>query len=179
MTVPQETAEPAPPTPSPSYPDHVLLKEAVKGDRNLSPKEMAELSDRLLTEGSSTTKEEETMARLELLLLKALKDNEPQYRHRFLRNLGIIHYHQKHYKRARQELQAANELNPRDARTHYYLARLLALEGAKYDRKGQKKKSRGQFKLSATELALARKLEPSNPLYQQDVKQLLRQDLGK
>lgn len=175
MTAPPETAG-APPAPVlPNYPDHALLKDALQG-KTLTLKEKAELSDRLLVEGASTFKDGETMARLELLLLKALKEDDRQQRHRFLRNLGIIHYHQKHYKRARQELQASNELYPRDARTHYYLARLWAIEGAKYDRKGQKKKSRGQLKLAVTELALARKLEPTNPLYQQGVSQLLRQN---
>ncbi len=161
-----------PPPVTPAYPDQVLLKNALEG-QSLPPGDVADLTDRLLTEGSPTFQEDGTMARLELLLLKTLKDGNLQYRSRLLRNLGIIHYHQKQYKHARQELQASNELNPRDARTHYYLARLFAHQGAVYQKRGLKKKAGGQFKLAAMELGLARKLEPSNPVYQQDVKQIL------
>ena len=136
MQGPEEVATPVPPPVSPGYPDQVILKEALQG-KTLPAGEVADLSDRLLTEGNSSFQDGETMARLELLLLKTLKEENQQYRAKLLRNLGIIHFHQKQYKRARQELQASNELNPRDARTHYYLARLFAQQGETYQKKGR------------------------------------------
>lgn len=172
---------PPPPATSPvtyGRADQVILKEALEG-KPLSPGEVADLSDRLLTEGSSTFHNEETMARLDMLLNKSLKNGNPQHQAKLMRNLGIIHYHQKKYNLARQELQRSNEINPRDARTHFYLARLYAQRGEYYQRLGKRKKSRGQLKLAATELGLARKLEPSNSLYKQDLKQILRHDQGK
>ncbi len=119
---PQVAAPPPPPLATAGTSDHARLEQALQG-RGLSPEEAFELSERMLAEGSSNYNNEETMARLELLLLKALQNDNRISRAGLLRNLGIIHYHQKQYKRARQELQASNELNPRDARTHFYLAR--------------------------------------------------------
>ena len=142
--------------------------------RELSPAEVADLSDRLLASGSEVT--EQDMARLELLLLKALKNPDKSHRAAFWRNLGIIHYSQKKYREARQELQASNELNPRNARTHYYLARLFVNEGKIYERQGKKSKSRQQFKRAAIEMEMARKIEPSNQMYHQDVRQMTGQD---
>ena len=168
----------APPPVSYGLPDESVLREALQG-KALSPGEVADLSDRLLAEGSSTFQSEETMARLDMLLNKSLKTENPHYQAKLMRNLGIIHYHQKKYNLARQELQRSNEINPRDARTHFYLARLYAQRGEYYQRQGKQKKSRGQLKLAAMELGLARKLEPSNSLYRQDLKQILRQDQGK
>lgn len=154
-------------------PDQDLLKEGLQG-RNLSPAEVAELSDRLLAAENTTLNDEKTMARLELLLLKTLKGPEKtQYHATLWRNLGIIHFHQQQYKQARQELQAANELNPKNARTHYYLARLFAHQGQIYEKQGKKRVSRQQFKRAAIEMEQARKLEPSNPLYRQDPNQLV------
>jgi tetratricopeptide (TPR) repeat protein len=164
--------------PSPETPDHVLLEQSLQG-RTLAPGAALQLSDRMLTEGSANFNHDETMARLELLLLKAIQADDRTSRAGLLRNLGIIHYYQKQYKRARQELQASNELNPRDARTHFYLARLCAHQEQIYLRKGWKKKAKSQAKLAKTEMELARKLEPSNSLYQQDLKQILRQEQDK
>ena len=171
----QVASVPAPPPPTPETPDHVLLEQALQG-RSLSPGEAFQLSDRMLADGSPNFNHEETMARLELLLLKAIQADERSSRAGLLRNVGIIHYHQKQYKRARQELQAANELNPRDARTHFYLARLFAHQEQLYLKQGLKKKAQSQAKLAKTELELARKLEPSNPLYRRDLKEVLRQE---
>jgi tetratricopeptide (TPR) repeat protein len=173
----QVATVPAPPT-TYETPDHAVLEQALQG-RPLSPVEALQLSDRMLTEGSSSFKHDETMARLELLLLKAVQTEDRSSRAGLLRNLGIIHYYQKQYKRARQELQASNELNPRDARTHFYLARLFAHQEQLYLKQGLKKKAKSQAKLAKTELGLARKLEPSNSLYQQDLNETLRQEQPK
>ena len=164
LPVPQ--AVPAVPERS-ENPDQAKLKEALTGP-GLPPGEVAELSDRLLATGSLV--DEQDMARLELLLLKSLKSPDKAYRAVFWRNLGIIHYSQRKYKAARQELQASNELNPKNGRTHFYLARLFANEGEIYERQGKKSKARQQFKRASIEMEMARKFEPSNPLYRQDVK---------
>jgi tetratricopeptide (TPR) repeat protein len=165
------------PTPPPTFKhsDEEILDEAIKGPR-ISPAEVASLSDRMLTEGSSTFNNEKTMARLDILLNKSLNGAPKESRHRLLRNLGIIHYHQKKYSLARQELQQANELYPRDARTHYYLARLAIQNGNIYQCQGLAKKAKGQFNLAANELEVARIIEPSNPLYRQDLKQVLQKE---
>jgi Tfp pilus assembly protein PilF len=134
------------------------------------------LSDRMLTEGSSNFANEKTMARLDILLSKSLEGAPKEVRHRLLRNLGIIHYHQKKYSLARQELQQANELSPRDARTHYYLARLAVQNGNIYQSRGLSKKAKGQYNLAANEMEVARNLEPSNSLYRQDVKQVIQKE---
>jgi tetratricopeptide (TPR) repeat protein len=171
--------EAAPPLPPPvGLPDQALLKEALQG-RAISLPEVVGLSDRLLADGSSSLQDQETMARLELLLLKALKTEDQPSRASLWRNLGVIHFHQNKYDRAQQELKKANEFNPRDARTHFYLARLLTRQAEICQRKGLKKKSRGLSKQAATEMELARKFAPNNPLYRQDLKQILQQDQGK
>ncbi len=149
--------------------DHAKLKDALTG-RELSPAEVADLSDRLLTPGNEVS--EQDMARLELVLLKAIKSPDKTHHATIWRNLGIIHYSQKKYKQARQELQASNELNPKNGRTHYYLAQLSVHQGEIYERQGKKSKARQQFKRAAIEMELARKFEPSNPQYRQNVRQL-------
>jgi tetratricopeptide (TPR) repeat protein len=157
--------------------DHAKLKDGLTG-RDLPASEVADLSDRLLANGN-TFDDQETMARLELLLLKTMKGPDKTYRPVLWRNLGIIHYHQKKYKQARQELQASNELNPRNARTHFYLACLFAHEGQIYAQKGKKRISRQQFKRAAIEMEQARKLEPHNLRYKQDPKQIIQNENGK
>ncbi len=151
-------------------PDQARLRDALTGQQ-LPPSEVADLSDRLLTAGNEVS--DQDMARLELVLLKAIKSPDKTYQAVFWRNLGIIHYSQRKYKQARQELQASNEMNPKNGRTHFYLARLSVQQGEIYERQGQKSKARQQFKRAAIEMELARKLEPSNPQYRQDVKQLI------
>lgn len=165
----------APPPVKVKDPDQVILKEALTG-RALSPSEVAELSDRLLADCNSALQDQETMARLELLLLKTLKEPDKTHRAVFWRNLGIIHYHQKKFKQARQELQASNELNPKSARTHFYLALLFTHQGKIYAKKGKKSISRQQYKRAAIEMEQARKLEPGNSLYRQDTKQIIEQE---
>ena len=124
-------AAPAPvvvePSPSAS-PDSARLKDALTG-REMSPSEVASLSDRLLEDGSQALNDQQTMARLELVILKALNAPDKTYRPVLWRNLGIIHYHQQKYKAAEHDLQAANELNPKNGRTHFYLAWLFANQG--------------------------------------------------
>ena len=166
---------PLPPPTTRAHTDEELLDEAMRGS-SISPAELANLSDRMLTEGSPIFTNEKTMARLDILLSKNLNGAPREIRHRLLRNLGIIHYHQKKYSLARQELQQANELYPRDARTHYYLARLAVQNGNIYQCKGLSKKAKGQFNLAANELEVARTIEPSNPLYRQDLKQVLQKE---
>jgi tetratricopeptide (TPR) repeat protein len=164
------------PPPEPAgTPDHVRLKNALTG-QELPAVEVADLSERLLANGNSTLQDQETMARLELLLLKALKGQDKTYHPVLWRNLGIIHYHQKKYKQARQELQASNELNPRSARTHFYLARLFVHQGQIYQKQGKKAKSTQQFKRAAIEMEQARKIEPQNSLYRQDANQVIEQE---
>jgi tetratricopeptide (TPR) repeat protein len=178
VPMPQESAAVLAPAPAAAgTPDQMRLKDALTG-RELPPGEVADLSERLLGNGNSTFQDQETMARLELLLLKALKSHDKTYQPVLWRNLGIIHYHQKKYKQARQELQASNELNPKNARTHFYLARLFAHQGEIYERQGKKRDSKGQFKRAAIEMEQARKLEPKNSLYRQDIKQIIGQERG-
>jgi tetratricopeptide (TPR) repeat protein len=145
----------------------------------MSPQEVASLSDRMLSDGNSSLQDEKTMARLELLLLKTLKSGDKAPRATLTRNLGIINYHQKKYKLARQYLQQSNELYPRSARTHFYLARLFAHQGLIDEGKGKKKISKQQFKRAAIEMEQARKLEPNNSLYRQDIKQIVQSESGK
>jgi tetratricopeptide (TPR) repeat protein len=166
------------PAPAPTkyvHPDEEILAEAIRG-QHISPGEAAILSDRMLSDGSPTFKNDKTMARLDIVLNKSLNDAPRDVRSRLLRNLGIIHYHQCKYNLARQELQQANELFPRDARTHFYLARLAIQNGYIYQGKGLSKKAKGQFNLAANEMELARKLEPSNPAYRQDLKQIIQKE---
>ncbi len=172
--LPPPVAAPAPP----GLPDQALLEEALLG-RTLSSAEVAGLSDRLVIEGNSALSDEKTMARLEILLLKALKDQSKAHRPVLLRNLGIIHYHQSKFKKARQELQNSNELNPRDARTHFYLARLFVQQGEIYQKQGKQKLSRQQFKRASIEMEQARKLAPGNSIYKQNIQQIRQQEQGK
>jgi tetratricopeptide (TPR) repeat protein len=167
----QMPAEAAPPVaaPQPENSDQAKLREGLTG-REMSPAEVADLSDRLLASGNEVS--DQDMARLELVLLKALKNPDKSHRAALWRNLGIIHFNQKKYKQARQELQSANELNPKNARTRYYLARIFAQQGAIFERQGKKKLAHQQFKRAAIEMEMARKIEPSNALYRQNVKQM-------
>jgi tetratricopeptide (TPR) repeat protein len=177
MVVPPESAAPPTEPPRVENSDQAKLKDGLTG-REMSPAEVADLSDRLLANDNSIS-DQETMARLELLILKAMKGADKNYRPTLWRNLGIIHYHQHKYKQARQELQAANELNPKSARTHFYLACLFAHQGMIYEKNGKKRVSRQQFKRAAIEMEQARKLEPNNGLYKQDPKQIIQQENGK
>jgi Flp pilus assembly protein TadD len=174
----ESAATPPPVESSPSTTsDSARLKDALTG-REMSPSEVAGLSDRLLTDGQSLN-DQQTMARLELVILKTLKDPDKTHRAVLWRNLGIIHYHQQKFKQAEHEFQSANELNPKNARTHFYLACLFAHKGRIYEKSGKTRASQQQYKRAAIEIGLARKLEPSNALYKQDPKQIIQQENGK
>jgi tetratricopeptide (TPR) repeat protein len=178
VALPPESA-PVSVEPSPSVnSESARLKDALTG-REMSPSEVAALSDRLLADDSKPLNDQQTMARLELVILKALNAPDKTHRAVLWRNLGIIHYHQQKYKQAEHDLQSANELNPKNARTHFYLACLFAHKGRIYDKSGKTKASRQQYKRAAIEIGLARKLEPSNSLYKQDLKQIIQQENGK
>lgn len=181
LTPPPETASvpSVPMEPSPSVtPDSARLGDSLTG-REMSPGEVAELSDRLLGVGSNALNDQQTMARLELAILKTLKAPDKTHRAVLWRNLGIIHYHQQKFKQAENELQSANELNPKNARTHFYLACLFAHKGIIYEKSGKPQASRQQYKRAAIEIGLARKLEPNNALYKQNPKQIIQQENGK
>ena len=173
---PEAGAPPGEPSP-PVTADSARLKDALTG-REMSPAEVAELSDRLLADGRALN-DPQTMARLELVILKTLNAPDKTYRPVLWRNLGIIHYHQQKYKQAEHDLQSANELNPKNARTHFYLACLFAHKGKIYEKSGKTRASLQQYKRAAIEIGLARKLEPSNALYKQDPKQIIQQENGK
>ncbi|MBU4447082.1 MAG: hypothetical protein KKD99_00755, partial [Proteobacteria bacterium] len=71
---PPESGAP-PPLAEPSRPpssDSARLKESLTG-HEMTPSEVADLSDRLLADGSQAFNDQQTMARLELVLLKTLK----------------------------------------------------------------------------------------------------------
>ena len=178
LVVPREPApvvvEPPPPVTS----DSARLKDALTG-REMSPSEVASLSDRLLEDGSQALNDQQTMARLELVILKTLNAPDKTYHAVLWRNLGIIHYNQQKYKQAEHDLQSANELNPKNGRTHFYLACLFAQKGNIYAKSGKNKASRQQYKRAAIEIELARKLEPSNGLYKQNLKHIIQQENGK
>lgn len=175
--MPEAPPPPPPPPVSGSQSDQIMLEEALRG-RALGNAEAVGLSDRLL-EANAGLDDQKTMARLEILLLKALKTEDKVHRPAILRNLGIIHYQQGKYKKARQELQHANELNPRDPRTHFYLARLFTHQGEIYQKQGKKTLAKQQFKRASIEMEVARKLAPGNPTYRQDSQQIIRQEQGK
>ena len=84
--------------------------------------------------GSQALNDQQTMARLVVVILKTLKDPDKTDRAVLWRNLGIIHYYQQKYKQAEHDLQSASELNPKNARTHFYLACLFAHKGKVYER---------------------------------------------
>jgi predicted small lipoprotein YifL len=179
LVVPPETGQTTatePPPHAPKTSDQASLKDGLTG-REMSATEVADLSDRILA-NDNCLKDQETMARLELLILKTMKSSDKTHRPTLWRNLGIIHYHQHKYKQARQELQAANELNPKSARTHFYLACLFAHQGQIYEKRGKKRISRQQFKRAAIEMEQARKLEPHNALFKKDPKQIIQQENG-
>lgn len=178
LMVPREPAPVAVEPSAPATSESARLKDALTG-REMSPSEVASLSDRLLEDGSQALNDQQTMARLELVILKSLNSPDKTYRPVLWRNLGIIHYHQQKYKQAEHDLQSANELNPKSARTHFYLACLFAHKGNIYAKSGKTKASRQQYKRADIEIGLARRLEPSNALYKQNLKQIIQQENGK
>jgi tetratricopeptide (TPR) repeat protein len=178
MVAPPEAAQVPPPKPH-HIPTaaQIRLKNALLGREDMSSAQVAELSDQLVADPDALNNQE-TMARLELLILKTMKSSDKSHRATLWRSLGIIHYHQHKYKQARQELQAANELNPQNARTHFYLACLFAHQGNIYERLGKRRISQQQFKRASIEIGMARKLDPHNPLYKKNARQIIQQENG-
>lgn len=155
--------------------DKILLEETIDRQVVLAEEAVA-LSDRFLHPDNMALRDKDILDKLEILLLKGLQQRSKSHRPLVLRNLGIVKYHQKQYHKARQALQASSELNPRDARTHYYLACIYAQQGKIHSLKGQKRKSKAQYKRAQIELEQARKLEPANPLYRQDLQDVMESD---
>ncbi|MBW1917104.1 MAG: tetratricopeptide repeat protein [Deltaproteobacteria bacterium] len=155
--------------------DKALLEEALNR-QVMDTEEVIALSDRLLRHDNPAVRDKDTLDKLQILLLRSLQDKSKDHYPQTLRNLGIVNYYQKQYMNARQALQASSELNPRDGRTHFYLACIYAEQGRIHYAQGQKRKSAAQYKRAQIELEQARKLEPSNPLYRQDLKQVMETD---
>ncbi|MFP3866555.1 MAG: hypothetical protein ACLFUU_00130 [Desulfobacteraceae bacterium] len=152
--------------------DKALLDEALNS-RAVATEEVIALTDRLLGHNSPAIRDTVTLDKMQILLLRSLQDKSRKYYPQTLRNLGIVNYYQKQYKNARQALQASSELNPRDDQTHFYLACIYAQQGRIHYAQGEKSKSAAQYKRAQIELEQARKLDPSNPLYRQDLKQVM------
>ncbi len=171
--------------------DQAFLKDAA--GRSMSSREAMDLSNRMLTEGSPTLKDKDALVKLGELLLKASTTAPKEDKPVLLRNLGIAHFYLRAFSRARQDLSKSNELNPNDARTHFYLARvclyqgdIFQSQGKKLANEGQRQKSenklrqaKGQYKQAEVQMGLARKLAPGNPMYRQDLRQLPPPEPGK
>ncbi len=138
----------------------------------VAAEEALKISDAVLREDRQGSLDPGTLDSVEKVLLKALPQAGKDHHHLLLRNLGILHYHKKEYQKARQELQAANEMNPRDARTHYYLACLFYNQARVLEAKGQHRKARASSKRAQVEIERARQLAPNNSLYRQNLSKL-------
>lgn len=130
--------------------------------------EVVGLSNRMLQEDIARGLDEQALANLEKALLKALPNSGKNSQAIIQRNLGIVHFYKKEYGKARQALQCSNETNPRDARTHFYLACIYHQEAKKYQKKGQITKAKRAEKRAQIEIETARRLEPDNPLYRKN-----------
>ncbi|RLA90334.1 MAG: hypothetical protein DRG58_02405 [Deltaproteobacteria bacterium] len=155
--------------------DRALLDQALTR-QVLSTEEVIALSDRLLRYQNPPIQDKEILEKLQVLLLRSLQDKSKDHHPQVLRNLGIVNYQQQQYNNARQALQASSELNPRDGLTHFYLACLYAQQSKLHNAQGQKRKSAAQYKRAMIELEQARKLEPFNPLFRQDLNQVTGMD---
>ena len=135
-------------------------------NRNVvNPEEAIRVSNRLLQEDIISVLDEQTLNNLEKMLLAALPQSSKTTQPVIQRNLGIVNYYNKKYNKARQALQSSNETNPRDARTHYYLACLFNHQARIYSAKGEPEKAQRHQKRAQIEIDTARKLEPGNNLY--------------
>jgi tetratricopeptide (TPR) repeat protein len=139
--------------------------QELAGRSAVNPEEAIRVSNRMLQEDIVSVLDEQTLNNLEKILLAALpqcsKDKQPVIQ----RNLGIVNFYNKKYNKARQALQSSNETNPRDARTHYYLACLFNHQAKIYSAKGEQTKAQRHQKRAQIEIDTARKLEPGNHLY--------------
>jgi tetratricopeptide (TPR) repeat protein len=139
--------------------------QELAGRNVVNPEEAIRVSNRMLQEDVVGVLDETTLNNLEKILLAALPQSSPTTQPVIQRNLGIVNYHNKKYNKARQALQSANETNPRDARTHYYLACLFNLQAKLYSTRGDQVKAQRHQKRAQIEIDTARKLEPGNQLY--------------
>lgn len=139
--------------------------QELAGRNVVNPEEAIRVSNRMLQEDVVGVLDEQTLNNPEKILLAALPQSSPTTQPVIQRNLGIVNYHNKKYNKARQALQSANETNPRDARTHYYLACLFNLQAKLYSARGEQVKAQRHQKRAQIEIDTARKLEPGNQLY--------------
>ena len=131
--------------------------------------EVISLSNRMLQEDIARGLDGESLALLEKALLKALpQTGRGDSQALIQRNLGIVHFYKREYNKARQALQSANETNPRDARTHFYLACIYHQLAKQYQQKGQVTKAKRAQNRAKIEIETARRLEPGNPLYRKN-----------
>ncbi len=165
----------APPPPKKAQVVDSFEKSAAGGDlknlqelanRNVvNPEEAIRVSNRMLQEEIVSVLDEQTLNNLEKMLLAALPQSSKTTQPVIQRNLGIVNYYNKKYNKARQALQSSNETNPRDARTHYYMACLFNHQAKIYSAKGEPEKAQRHQKRAQIEIETARKLEPGNNLY--------------
>jgi tetratricopeptide (TPR) repeat protein len=146
--------------------------QELAGKSVVSPSEAVRVSNRMLQEDLAPVLDEQTLNNLEKILLAALPQSSKDTQPVIQRNLGIVNYYSKKYNKARQALQSSNETNPRDARTHYYLACLFNHQARIFAAKGEPTKAQRVQKRAQIEIDTARKLEPGNPLYRKNLSSL-------
>ncbi len=130
--------------------------------------EAIQISARLLQEEIAPVLDEQTLNNLEKVLLTALAQSDKQNQAVIQRDLGITYFYNKKYNKARQTLQSANESNPRDARTHYYLACLFQQKAKMEEAKGDKVAAERYRKRAQIEIETAQKLAPNNQSYRKN-----------
>lgn len=146
--------------------------QELAGRSVVSPAEAVRVSNQMLQEDTASVLDEQTLNNLEKILLAALPQSSKDTQSVIQRNLGIVNYYKKQYNKARQALQSSNETNPRDARTHYYLACLFNHQAKIFTAKGMPTKAQRVQKRAQIEIDTARKLEPGNPLYRKGLSSL-------
>ncbi len=160
MTAPvQETSEKSAPG------GDLKTVQELSGRSAVSPEEAIRVSNRMLQEDIASALDEQTLNNLEKVLLAALPQSSQTTQPVIQRNLGIVNFYNKKYNKARQALQSSNETNPRDARTHYYLACLFNHQAKIFSARGEQTKAQRHQKRAQIEIDTARKLEPGNHLY--------------
>lgn len=135
----------------------------------IRPEEASQISGRLLQDEIAPFLDEQTLNNLEKVLLTALSQSDKQSQAVIQRDLGITNYYNKKYHKARQALQSANESNPRDPRTHYYLACLFQQQAKMEEARGNKTTAERHRKRAQIEIETARKLAPGNPFYRKNL----------
>ncbi len=165
----QQEVKPAPKTSEKRYSQNELARVQELSGRNvISAEEAVQLSSRLLQDEIAPMLDEQTLNNLEKILLTALSQSDKQSQAIIQRDLGITNYYNRKFSKARQALQSANESNPRDPRTHYYLACLFQKLARAEEAKGNKTGAERFRKRAQIEIETARKLAPNNILYQRN-----------